>query len=85
MLPYDFYDLNDSGSFGHASLAIRLADGTLRYGVVGRTGRVILPFRYDYITLYTETGPDGRELPWATVEMQGDSATVLLVKNDAKK
>lgn len=85
VVPYDFYELNESGSFGHASLAIRLADGTLRYGVLSRSGRVILPFRFDRVTIYTEQAEDGRELPWAAIEYQGEAATVLLLKQEEGK
>lgn len=62
LISTDLYDLNDSGGGGrYASAGVRIGDGTLRYGVVSHRGRVILPFRYERITLFTENLADGSQ------------------------
>lgn len=48
------YALNPSGRYGHASCAIPDGTGELRYGVISSRGKVIIPFEYDQITLFTE-------------------------------
>lgn len=50
------YDLNDSGKYGHASCAVR-KDGRLWYGVVDNRGRVVVPFDYDRVTIFSATDP----------------------------
>ena len=48
------YALNPSGRYGHASCAISDGTGTLHFGVISSRGKVIIPFEYDQITLYSE-------------------------------
>ena len=48
------YSLNPSGRYGHASCAIADATGQLRFGVISSRGKVIIPFEYDQISLYSE-------------------------------
>lgn len=54
LIDYKVYDLNDSGRLGHCSAAVPDANGTLRYGVLSHHGRIIIPFEYDRVTLYSE-------------------------------
>lgn len=56
VLTYKAYRLNESGKFGHASCAV-LDEGKFYYGVVDIRGRVILPFEYDEITIFTDRDP----------------------------
>lgn len=51
------YDLDDGGNLGHASCAIVDGEGYLRYGLVSSRGKVIIPFEYDRITLFSEPDP----------------------------
>ena len=51
------YDLNDSGKLGHCSAALPDENGILRYGIVDSRGRIILPFRFDGITIFSEWNP----------------------------
>lgn len=54
LIDYKVYELNDSGRLGHVSAAIPDATGTLRYGVLSHHGRIIIPFEYDRITIFSE-------------------------------
>ncbi len=76
---YLFYDLNDSGSHGHVSAAIRLPDGTLRYGVLGRRGKVVLPFRYEQVTIFTERQEDGTEADRVSAVFEGETVSYQLL------
>lgn len=53
-LPYALYDVNDSGRYGHMTAAVPDSTGILRYGLVDRYGRRVIPFAYDRITIYSE-------------------------------
>lgn len=52
MMTYKVYDLNDSGKYGHASAAV-WDDGRLYYGLLDIKGRVVLPFEYDEVVIYS--------------------------------
>lgn len=56
VMTYKVYDLNDSGGYGHASCAVR-QDGRLWYGVVDNRGRVVVPFEYDRVTIFSAIDP----------------------------
>ncbi|MDE7344530.1 MAG: WG repeat-containing protein, partial [Alistipes sp.] len=53
-LPYALYDVNDSGRYGHMTAAVPDSTGRLRYGLIDKRGRRVIPFRYDRITIYSE-------------------------------
>ncbi|MEQ3125063.1 WG repeat-containing protein [Alistipes putredinis] len=54
MIDYKVYQVNPSGKFGHASAAVPDSTGLLRFGVLDGRGRVIVPFEYDDITIFSE-------------------------------
>lgn len=54
LMDYKVYQVNPSGKYGQASAAIPDADGLLRFGVLDCRGRVIVPFKYDDVTLFSE-------------------------------
>lgn len=54
ILPYSVLNLQDGGKFGQAACAVRGDDGRLRYGILANSGRPILPFEYDEITIFSE-------------------------------
>lgn len=74
-----FYDLNDRGGHGYVSAAVRLPDGTLRYGVLGRRGRVVLPFRFDGMTIFTERQADGSDAVRVLAELDGETISYQLL------
>lgn len=51
------YDLNDSGRLGHCSAALPDENGILRYGIIDSRGRIVLPFRFDRVTIFSEWNP----------------------------
>lgn len=53
-LPYALYDVNDSGRYGHMTAAVPDSAGVLRYGLIDRRGRRVIPFAYDRITIFSE-------------------------------
>ena len=54
ILPYSVLNLQDGGKFGQAACAVRGDDGRLRYGILANSGRPILLFEYDEITIFSE-------------------------------
>lgn len=48
------YDVNNSSALGLVSCAIVSGTGLMRYGVVSSAGKVVIPFEYDQIMLYSE-------------------------------
>lgn len=75
-------DLNDSGKFGQATAAIRDGNGRLRYGILDINGRVLLPFEYDHITLFSEIDPQtGRFVEAATATKNGEKFSFDITKN----
>lgn len=54
LIDYKVYQVNPSGKFGHASAAVPDSTGLLRFGVLDGRGRVIIPFEYDDITIFSE-------------------------------
>lgn len=80
LLSQDFYELDDSGKLDHCAVAVRLPDGMLRYGVINRKGQILIPFRFDRITLFTDRDPQtGTEIECAMVELNGQSQTLMLL------
>lgn len=61
LLDYKVYELDDSGYRGVCAAAVPDADGVLRYGVVDRKGRTVVPFEYDRVTIYTEWDDDAQD------------------------
>lgn len=57
LIDYKVYQVNTSGKYGHASAAVPDSTGLLRFGVLDSRGRVIVPFEYDDITIYSEWDP----------------------------
>lgn len=51
------YRVNASGKYGHASAAVPDSTGELRFGVLDSRGRVVVPFEYDDVTIYSEWDP----------------------------
>lgn len=47
-------DLQDGGKYGHAAASISDAAGRKRFGIVANNGKVILPFEYDHIAIFSE-------------------------------
>lgn len=64
-LRYPLYDVNDSGRYGHMTAAVADSAGMLRYGLLDKYARQILPFEYDRITIFTEW--DSKEMRWNEV------------------
>ena len=54
LIDYKVYQVNPSVKFGHASAAVPDSTGLLRFGVLDGRGRVIIPFEYDDITIFSE-------------------------------
>lgn len=74
VLPYAVYDLNDSGGYGHVSAAVPDEHGVLRYGVLSKSGRLVVPFEYDSITIFSERDPaTGRMVERGSAERDGKS------------
>lgn len=60
VLSYPVLGLRDGGKYGQAVCAIRDGNGRLRYGLLSNRGRLILPFDYDEITIFSEWDPIGQ-------------------------
>ena len=54
VLPFRVGDLQDGGKYGHAAASISDAAGRKRFGIVANNGKVILPFEYDHIAIFSE-------------------------------
>lgn len=54
VLPFLVCELQDGGKFGQAAAAVPDETGRLRYGIVGNDGKVLLPFEYDDLTIFSE-------------------------------
>ena len=57
LLPYSVLRLQDGGKYGQAACAVRGDDGRLRYGILANSGRSLLPFEYDEITIFSDRDP----------------------------
>lgn len=57
VLPYPVYNLQDGGKYGQAVAAVPDDMGRLRYGIIGFSGKIVLPFDYDEITIFTDLDP----------------------------
>lgn len=57
LLDYKLYRVNASGKYGHASAAVPDSAGVLRFGVLDSRGRIVVPFEYDDVTIYSEWDP----------------------------
>lgn len=53
-LPYSVYNLQDGGKFGQAAAAVPDEKGKLCFEILGINGRVLLPFEYDRITIFSD-------------------------------
>ena len=83
VLSYKVYDLNDSGRYGHVSAAVPDENGVLRYGLLSKTGRVVVPFEYDRITIFSERDPKtGRMVERGSAERAGKSVGFTVRKRD---
>ena len=71
MITTDLYDLDSSGKFGHCKAAVRDGNGNLHYGVVSSTGKVIIPFQYDLIMIFTEHHPELGEVAVVSADKDG--------------
>lgn len=54
MLSYLVCELQDGGKYGQAAAAVPDESGRLRFGILDNDGKVILPFEYDEITIFSE-------------------------------
>lgn len=54
VLSFRVGDLQDGGKYGHAAASISDATGRKRFGIVANNGKVILPFEYDHIAIFSE-------------------------------
>lgn len=54
VLSFPVYRLQDGGKYGHAAAAVRDKTGALRYGIVANSGRILVPFEYDSIDIFTD-------------------------------
>lgn len=54
VLRFFVLNLQDSGRYGQATAAIIDANGVLKYGILSNNGKIILPFEYDQITIFSE-------------------------------
>ena len=81
-LPYAIYDVNDSGRYGHMTAAVPDSTGLLRYGLLDRHGRRVLPFAYDQITIFSEW--DAATQSWnerGIAVQNGIEATFSILRN----
>lgn len=79
VLEYEVWRLQDGGKFGHAVAAYPDASGTLRFGIVGISGRVLVPFEYDTITIFTDIDPEtGAQQARALAVKEGEEYTLTL-------
>lgn len=53
VLPFAVVNLQDGGKYGQAAAAIVMEDGSRRYGIVGNDGKIILPFEYDHVSIFS--------------------------------
>lgn len=86
VLPYPLYDVNNSGKYGHIAAAIKDADGYLRYGLLDKYFRVVIPFEFDSITLFSEW--DSENNCWIEagfVEKDGVSHSFTVYKANTSK
>ena len=58
VLEYEVYRLQDGGKYGHAVAARPDASGVLRFGIIGISGKILVPFEYDMITIFTDLDPE---------------------------
>ena len=86
VLPYPLYDVNNSGRYGHIAAAIKDSDGNLRYGLLDKYFRVVIPFEYDSITIFSEW--DSKNNCWIEagfVEKDGVSHSFTVYKANTSK
>lgn len=74
----DYYDLNDSSVGGYYSAAIRDAEGNMKYGVLDQKGTVLIPFKYDRVTIYTHHHPTRGDLERVMLELNGETTGQIL-------
>ena len=81
-LPYAIYDVNDSGRYGHMTAAVPDSTGLLRYGLLDRHGRRVLPFAYDQITIFSEWDATTQSWNERGIAVQnGIEATFSILRN----
>lgn len=84
-LPYALYDVNDSGRYGHMTAAVPDSAGRLRYGLIDKRGRQIIPFQYDRITIYSEWDTETQSWKEAGIaEADGMETSFNVFKNSKK-
>ncbi|MCX4281952.1 WG repeat-containing protein [Alistipes muris] len=84
-LPYALYDVNDSGRYGHMTAAVPDSTGLLRYGLIDKRGRQIIPFQYDRITIFSEW--DAQTQSWkeaGIAEVNGMERSFNIFRNSKK-
>lgn len=57
VLGYEVYGLQDGGKLGQAVAARPDSSGMLRFGILSNSGRILLPFEYDAITIFSDLDP----------------------------
>lgn len=78
-LPYALYDVNDSGRYGHMTAAVPDSTGRLRYGLIDKYGRQVIPFQYDRITIYSEWDAETQSWKEAGIAEVGGMETTFNV------
>lgn len=71
-LPYALYDVNNSGRYGHMTAAVPDSNGVLRYGLIDKYGRQVLPFAYDNITIFSEWDAETQSWNERGIAVQGN-------------
>lgn len=61
VLEYEVYRLQDGGKYGHAVAARPDPSGLLRFGILNNAGRILVPFEYDIITIFSDLDPNTGE------------------------
>lgn len=73
VLEYEVRCLQDGGEFGHAVAAYPDASGVLRFGIVGISGRILVPFEYDTITIFTDLDPETGQRQARALAVKGET------------
>lgn len=61
ILPFTVQNLQEGGKLGLAVASTAGDAGQLRYGILNNAGKVVLPFEYDQITIFSERDPQSGE------------------------
>ena len=69
VLEYEVYRLQEGGK-GQVVAARPDSSGVLRFGILANSGRILLPFEYDAITIFSDLDPDTGEILERAIAMK---------------